>query len=68
MNIFFVLAIISLLITLRTFVILKDFIYMLLNNLLKYIIYTKNKFFMRYITLWSVLMIIIFNWDDIWIF
>lgn len=61
MNIFFVLAILSLILALRTFVILKDIINNFIIIILEYLNYTKNKIFMRYITLWSVFILVLFQ-------
>ncbi len=66
MKIFFVLSILSLLVSFRVIIILKDFLYILLCNILRYINYTKNKNFMRYSTIWFIILILIFSWNNIW--
>lgn len=63
MNIFFVLAILSLILALRTFVILKDIINNFIIIILEYLNYTKNKIFMRYITLWSIFILALFQME-----
>ncbi len=63
MNIFFVLAILSLILALRTFVILKDIINNFIIIILEYLNYTKNKIFMRYITLLSIFILALFQME-----
>lgn len=61
MNIFFVLIILSLILALRTFIILKEIINDFIINILNYFSYTKKSIFMRYVTLWSIFILLLFQ-------
>lgn len=61
MNIFFVLIILSLILALRTFIILKEIINDFIINILNYFSYTKKRIFMRYVTLWSIFILLLFQ-------
>lgn len=63
MNIFFVLIILSLILALRTFIILKGIINDFIINILNYFSYTKKRIFMRYVTLWSIFVLLLFQME-----
>lgn len=61
MNIIFVLIILSLILALRTIVILKEIIVDIIDGILEFIKYVKNNLFRKYITVFSISIIIHYN-------
>lgn len=68
MDTFLVLLILSILFSLRTIVIIRECLILGFNSINNYIKYTRNKLYIKYVTMSSVCVLIIFQLNEISIF
>lgn len=68
MDTFLVLLILSILFSLRTIVLIREYLILGFNSINNYINYTRNKLYIKYVTMSSVCVLIIFQLNEISIF
>lgn len=68
MDTFLVLLILSILFSLRTIVLIREYLILGFSSINNYINYTRNKLYIKYVTMSSVCVLIIFQLNEISIF